>query len=522
MIDAPSLPARAWNRRWLILGVLFVVGLTAFAVDLSVRKAQHPVPPAVVSGPQPVIAQAQVVPTQERKLAFETAGRVRDVKVVVGQSVKAGDVLATLETADLELKVSEAQANLDLEKATVAKSAEPPSPSDVAAAKADLASATAHEQQVEGGTNTADLKTAQEAVVADQAALADAQARLKKLTDGPGASDIAGAEASVRSAQAQLATAKQKLADTRAQPRADDVNAAKLTVEQAKDTLWSTQVSRDATCGQTGSGSGPCKSADASVAAQETAVKTAQANLDKVSQPATSEELAAAQEGVQSAQAALTSAQADLAKVQAGASAADRASAQALVDQSAANLRAAQAKLTQLQAGATAADLAAAKSAVADAQSRLDKLTAPPSQNTIDLGTAQIEAAQVQLAEAQQALKEAVIVAPFDGVVTAVGLKAGDVAAPTATAMTVANLSSLVVETSDLDEIGAAKLHVGQSAKVTIAALDKQTVDGKVTEIAPEPSISSSGDVTYVARITLTSVPDNLRWGQSARVEFTR
>src|SRR6185369_6813903 len=112
-----------------------------------------------------------------------------------------------------------------------------------------------------------------------------------------------------------------------------------------------------------------------------------------------------------------------------------------------------------------------------------------------DLGTAQIETAQVQLAEAQQALKDALIVAPFDGVVTSVGLKAGDVTAPTATAITVANLSALVVETSDLDEIGAAKVHVGQSAKVTIAALDKQTVDGTVTEIAPQPSISTSGDV---------------------------
>jgi multidrug resistance efflux pump len=105
-------------------------------------------------------------------------------------------------------------------------------------------------------------------------------------------------------------------------------------------------------------------------------------------------------------------------------------------------------------------------------------------------------------------------------VVTSVGLKAGDVTAPTATAITVANLSALVVETSDLDEIGAAKVHVGQSAKVTIAALDKQTVDGTVTEIAPQPSISTSGDVTYVARIALTSVPADLRWGQSARVEF--
>ncbi|HEX5418229.1 MAG TPA: efflux RND transporter periplasmic adaptor subunit, partial [Chloroflexota bacterium] len=176
--------------------------------------------------------------------------------------------------------------------------------------------------------------------------------------------------------------------------------------------------------------------------------------------------------------------------------------------------------LAQLQAGSTASDLAAAKSAVADARAKLDKLTAPPSQNTVDLGSAQVEAAQVQYLEAQQALKDAVIVAPFDGVVTSVGLKEGDVAQPSATALTVANLTSLVVETSDLDEIGAAKLHVGQAAKVTIAALDKRTFDGTVTSLAPEPSISASGDVTYIARIALTTLPSGLQWGQSARVEF--
>jgi len=520
MLEAPSLPRQAWRWRWRILAALLVLGLTAFALVLNIEKAQHPLPPAAVVGPRPVIAQAQVVPTQERQLAFQGSGRVRDVYVTVGQTVKAGDRLATLETADLQLKVAEAQANFDLQKATVAKSAEPPAAADIAAAKADLNSAITHQQAVERGAVAADLQSARDTVVADQAALASAQAQLKKLTVGPTASDLAGADASVRSAEAQLATAQQKLADTQAQPKPDDVNAAKLAVEQAKDTLWSTQISRDATCGQVGASNPLCTSANASVAAQETAVKTAQANLDKISQPATAQDLAAANSGVQSAQAAVASAQADLAKVRAGSTPEDRATAQAQVDQANANLRSAQAKLTQLEAGSTAADLAAAKSAVADAQAHLASLTAPPSQNTIDLGTAQVEAAQVQLQEAQQALKDAVIVAPFDGMVTSIALKPGDVAAPSTTALTVANLSSLVFETSDLDEIGAAKVHLGQPAQVTVAALNRQSFTGTVTEIDPQPSISSSGDVTYVVHIALKTLPPGLRWGQSARVEF--
>ena len=59
-----------------------------------------------------VTASAIVVPAQDANLSFSSIGRVTQVNVQVGDKVKAGDVLVQLDTAVLEAKVREAEANL--------------------------------------------------------------------------------------------------------------------------------------------------------------------------------------------------------------------------------------------------------------------------------------------------------------------------------------------------------------------------------------------------------------------------
>ena len=59
-----------------------------------------------------VSASAIVVPVQAANLSFTSIGRVTEVNVQVGDKVKAGDVLVQLDTAVLEAKVREAEANL--------------------------------------------------------------------------------------------------------------------------------------------------------------------------------------------------------------------------------------------------------------------------------------------------------------------------------------------------------------------------------------------------------------------------
>ncbi len=59
-----------------------------------------------------VSASAVVVPLKEARLSSISIGRVTAVNAKVGDKVKAGDVLVTLDTAVLESKVREAEANL--------------------------------------------------------------------------------------------------------------------------------------------------------------------------------------------------------------------------------------------------------------------------------------------------------------------------------------------------------------------------------------------------------------------------
>ncbi|HLZ10023.1 MAG TPA: efflux RND transporter periplasmic adaptor subunit [Chloroflexota bacterium] len=510
---------RVWQWKWRVLVVSLVVGLTALALVLTANRSQAPIVKKPSDGTNTVIAQAGVVPAVEQTLGFKSVGSIKHVAVAVGATVKAGDLLASLDPEGLQLKVDEAQANLDIQKQTIIQSSEV-APADVSAAKVALASALAHQAQVEAGSAVGDLRAAEEAVAVAQAGVASAQSQVDKVGEPAAASDVSSAEATVRSAEAQLATASQKLNDARAKPLAQDVTAASLGVEQARNTLWSQQLSRDSLCGATGPNSGSCHSADATVAAAETALKTAQSNLVSAMLPANADEIAADESGVYSASAAVTSAREHLTQVKSGALAPDRTAAQAGLDQANANLRSAQAKLDQLKAGPPAADLEAARSSVEQARATLAKLTSDPTAATIELSRAKVRQAELALAEAQLALKDASLVAPFDGVVTSIALKDGDVASAGATVLTVADLSTLRLETKDLDEVSAAKVHVGQKVVVTVPALDKRSFDGTVSELAAEPTITQSGDVNYVARITLNAPPVDLRWGQTARVEF--
>lgn len=510
---------RIWGWKWRLLALLVFVGLTGLALTLNARRGQPPVVVAA-SGPAPVVAEAGVVPRTQRKLTFQTSGTLKDLTVKVGDQVRAGDVVARLDSAALALKVQDARANLDLQKATIAQQVEAAPVADVAAARAQLDSALAKQKSVEAGASTGDLTAAEESVAAARAAVDDAQAHYQKLLNGPTAADVSQAQAGVRAAEAQLAAAQQKQSDLKARPKPEDVKSAQLGGDQAKNTLWAQQVTRDQTCGSFGPNSTQCKSANATVASAETAVQTAQANLDKVKEPASPDEITAATTSVESAQTSLASARAQLAQVQSGSASPDKDAARAQVDQATANLRGAQAKLDQLRSGSTNADVVAAQAAVEQARDGLDKLTRTASPATIDLGRARIQAAQVAVDEAQQALDNAVIRAPIGGVVTSIDAKPGEVVGPGAPVLTVADLSTLQFQTKDLDEISAARIFVGQTVRVTIPALEKRVATGTVVEINPEPSITASGDVSYVATIALQNPPPGLRWGQSGRVEF--
>ncbi len=82
-----------------------------------------------------------VVPAQSSILTFGTSGKLKELKAQIGATFKAGDVIAALDTADLEYQVKLAEQQLAVEQANYDSLLAPPSDKEIAQAKATLASA---------------------------------------------------------------------------------------------------------------------------------------------------------------------------------------------------------------------------------------------------------------------------------------------------------------------------------------------------------------------------------------------
>jgi macrolide-specific efflux system membrane fusion protein len=182
---------------------------------------------------------------------------------------------------------------------------------------------------------------------------------------------------------------------------------------------------------------------------------------------------------------------------------------------------------------------AAVTSATADASST-DQQTASVAAQELTSAKTQVLDAKDKVADATDALTtaqanrdDAVLVAPFGGIVTAitgtVGGSSGSGTSSTETAAGSASTSSGFVTIADtskmtmtaaIAEADIALVAVGQTATVTFPALTDVTATATVTAIAPTGTTSNSV-VTYSTTITLDSIPEGLRIGQTAEVTIT-
>jgi multidrug efflux pump subunit AcrA (membrane-fusion protein) len=110
---------------------------------------------------------------------------VSSVEVELGDEVKTGQQLASLETDTLENQLATAEAN--------------------------LLSARIRLQQIEEGASDADKAAAQNAVVSAQVAFDKASDDLEDLLDGPSDAELSAAEERVGSAESALLAAQDSL-----------------------------------------------------------------------------------------------------------------------------------------------------------------------------------------------------------------------------------------------------------------------------------------------------------------------
>jgi HlyD family secretion protein len=169
----------------------------------------------------------------------------------------------------------------------------------------------------------------------------------------------------------------------------------------------------------------------------------------------------------------------------------DLTNAQAAYDQAVSNCN-----ITKLSLNDSS--LRSAEAQLLNAKTALDNLTSPRTETQIQSAAA-LEQAHLSLEQAKRDLAKATLVAPFDGLVTAVNISAGSSGG--SNAVTLADISQLHVDVL-VDETEIANVQAGQEAQVTLDALPDITLTGTVANIDPTGTVSN-GVVNYSVRVNL-------------------
>ena len=331
-----------------------------------------------------VNATGNIQAESETRVAFQQPGKVAEINVEIGMPVRKGEVMARLDTTDLELALAQAKAGLIIANAAYSRTVEGARDSDIAAAKAGLNAAYANYNRLRRGADQSDIEVV--------------EAGLRK------------AEADLRAAQAAYDIAFKR------NPGAIGSSPTVAQLEQARN-----------------------------------------------------------------------------------------------------NLRAAQLQLDKVLKGADSAQLASVTQQIEEAKARLESLESPAQDFDIRRAEAERKRAELAVERAQRQLDKATLVAPIDGVVSAVGVDEGEVAG-TQPVVSLADTSLYHIDVK-VDEIDIAKIKEGQDVAVTLDALPGVELSGRIDRIAPNSTVVS-GIVSYAVRIVLDQTDAPLRVGMTANTSI--
>lgn len=180
------------------------------------------------------------VDIRQVELGFRVAGRLKVMQFEEGQSVKAGAVMAALDSRTFEDELHAAQAEAAAQAANLDKAIAGARPPELARARAAVNEADASyqnariaQQRAERLFATQAISRAQydDAVAAERtssARLASAKEALRLLVEGTRSEDIAAARAMLGVSQARVASAQTALDDTRLVSPSDGVAISRV------------------------------------------------------------------------------------------------------------------------------------------------------------------------------------------------------------------------------------------------------------------------------------------------------
>ena len=390
-------------------------------------------------------------------------------------TVNAAGNIAPTQQVDLSFEQSGTVNKVDVQVGDQVKSGQVLAELDGASLTLQLQNAQVNLKNAQDQLAQAKNPNTQQDIANAQAALDSAKASYNKLVAGASAADIVAAQANVASAQAAY-------------------NAAVKTA---------------------GAGDNALQVAAAAVESAQAALQTAQAAYDRVkSDPNIG--MMAQSTALQQATIAYQSALASYQQLQATSA----TNANSTVQQAKAQLQQAQTNLTNLKNQVTQNDVIASQALVTEAQNNLDKLLAGPDAPTLNLAQNAVDQAQIALKQAQLAVQQAQIVAPFDGVVTAINITPGQssAAGSGATAIQLADLNHLEIVVN-MAEVDVTKAKLGQAAQISLDALPNAQLDGTVTAIAPAGTLTQ-GVVNYPVTVQVTNPPASVKSAMTANLNI--
>jgi membrane fusion protein (multidrug efflux system) len=176
----------------------------------------------------------------------------------------------------------------------------------------------------------------------------------------------------------------------------------------------------------------------------------------------------------------------------------------------------------QLQQQKSTAEATRAQLALADAQVErtrqlLERGLTPSATLETDRSTAQalrsnLKALESQVAAVEVSLRNATVVAPFDGVVASRSIEPGQIASAGTVIMQVVDLSVMEM-TAYVAVSSSPSLSPGQTVKLVVDGLPNRTFEGHVTGISP---VASQGTRTVPVLVTVENPDSTLRGGMFA------
>ena len=500
-----------------------------------------------------ITASGAVQPIQRVNLSPKNQGRLAELYVKQGDRVQAGQIIARMESRDLEAKLRQAQARLKNSKANLAKQETGSRPEEIAAARARL-------NQVEARLSQLQVGSRPEEIAAARARLSQVGARLSQLQAGSRQEEIAVARARLDGIQANLsqlqsgkrpeeiAQGKARLEQATTRWQDAKTGSLKEEIEQAKARIEAAKAELELTTKRLERYQKLVNEGAITRDAYEEYVRDdrrvnanlqeAEKRLEQLTQfrlaeierltAAMEEEKQAFQllekgarlEEIVRAEAEVAEARSQLEQLVNGARLEEIVRAEAEVAE-------ARSQLEQLVNGTRPEEIARAEAEVAEARSQLEQLVNGTRPEEIARAEAEVAEAKAQVRYQEILLEETKVRAPFSGVITQRYASQGAFVTPATSASnaTFASSTSIVALARGLEvlakvpEANIGQITSGQTVEVVADAYPDQVFKGKVKLIAPE-AIVERNVTLFEVEVALETGKEKLRSGMNVDLQF--